>query len=203
MSTYLTLAQLAAYEDHCTHGGEAMHLEAGSRCPWCLNIVTEAALPPAAGHRDGEGAEALVALVARTALPVATLAAASVPEAGAVAPPEVAASTSGTPVARSTDPDTSWHAANKAKTVAAEDRIKCLMAHVKAGDSGLTGDELEQVTGRPYQSIGPRRPWLEDNGFIEKAHGVKRANRAGNAEQVYRITPAGYEMAAKLEAEAA
>lgn len=61
-----------------------------------------------------------------------------------------------------------------------------------------TGWELEKATGRPYQSVGPRRPSLEAAGLLVKAQGVRRTNARGNAEQVYRITADGLRAAARL-----
>ena len=103
------------------------------------------------------------------------------------------------PAARATDPATSHEAAATAKAAAAENRIRVLMAHEAAGGDGLTGDELEQLTGTPYAVIGPRRPWLVDNEFLVQS-GV-RLNRRGNREQVFVITDAGRDMAQRLRAE--
>lgn len=106
----------------------------------------------------------------------------------------------GAPIARATDPATSHDAASTAKLAAAKNRITVLLAHEAAGADGLTGDELEQATGLDYETVGPRRPWLVDNGFLA-FNGVRRPNRKGNAEQVYTITAAGVDMARRLRAE--
>jgi len=96
----------------------------------------------------------------------------------------------GQPVARHTDPATAHDAANVAKSNAAHNRLKVLLAHYEAGERGLTGDELEQATGLPYETLGPRRPALEADGLIV-ATGTRRPNRRGNMQAVYRITEAG------------
>ncbi len=103
------------------------------------------------------------------------------------------------PVARMTDPDTAHEAAHRARSRSAADADLVLKAHARAGEQGLTGWELEKATGRPYQSVGPRRPSLEAAGLIVKAQGVRRTNARGNAEQVYRITAAGMTAARLLE----
>ena len=107
----------------------------------------------------------------------------------------------GAPIARNTDPQPAHDAARTAKSIASERRVLTLHAHEAAGERGLTGDELELVTGIDYDVIGPRRPWLVDNGFLV-ATGARRVNRRGNSEGVYVITDAGREMARKLHAEA-
>jgi hypothetical protein len=96
----------------------------------------------------------------------------------------------GMPVARRTDPHTAHTAAAKASKVVTEARRLVLKAHYDAGEYGLTGEELEEATGRPYESVGPRRPWLEGAGWIRKS-ALRRPNRAGNMMQVYTITPTG------------
>mgnify|MGYP000384988883 FL=1 len=94
------------------------------------------------------------------------------------------------PVARVSDPPTAHLAAHKARARAHADARLVLAAHVAAGEFGLTGEELEEVTGRSYESVGPRRPGLEGVGWLCKA-GVRRPNRAGNLMQVYVATPEG------------
>lgn len=103
------------------------------------------------------------------------------------------------PVARLTDPETAHEAAHRARSRSAADADLVLKAHARAGEQGLTGYELEKATGRPYQSVGPRRPALEAAGLIVKAQGVRRPNARGNAEQVYRITADGMAAARLLE----
>lgn len=87
--------------------------------------------------------------------------------------------------ARTTDPDTSHDAARKVNVHG--DTWLLLRLHVEAGERGLTGDDIETVSGRPYQSLGPRRPWLVEAGWVA-ATGDKR-----NGKGVYTATPAGVE----------
>lgn len=94
-----------------------------------------------------------------------------------------------TPRARNSDPHTAHLAAQRVNLTA--DRDLVLRCHVEAGLEGLTGDELALSACRPYESIGPRRPALEQAGYIAKVPGSRRKNRNGNAEQVYAITEAG------------
>jgi hypothetical protein len=102
--------------------------------------------------------------------------------------------------ARNTDPEPAHTAAAKAQTHAAQSRCDVLFAHIDAGDNGLTGEELETVIGRPYKNIGPRRPWLCDNGFIVKT-AITRLNKDDNAMGVYVVTEAGVAMGEQLAAE--
>lgn len=107
------------------------------------------------------------------------------------------------PVARRTDPGTSYAAAATARRSASENRDAVLLAHDTAGPAGLSGEQLGDVTGLPYQTIGPRRPALEDAGYIAKARTeggkpLTRPNVRGNPEQVYVITAAGSAAAATL-----
>lgn len=102
------------------------------------------------------------------------------------------------PAARHTDPPTAHAAADAAKLTATEMRNRVLVAHARAGEHGLNGDQLAEAVGHPYESCGPRRPSLErhDPPLIEKAG--KRPNHNGLLTQVYRITAAGREAAAAL-----
>ncbi len=110
--------------------------------------------------------------------------------------------TSVVPAARATDPGTSHEAARRASSRAAADSELVLLAHCDAGERGLTGHELEAATRRPYESVGPRRPGLERLGLIAKVTGMRRENERGNPEQVYRITNAGKQEAARIRAAA-
>ena len=104
------------------------------------------------------------------------------------------------PVARHSDPAAAHDAAIVAQINAAENRLAVLYAHADAGYDGLTGDELELATGKEYQTVGPRRPWLVEHGYVANK-GTRRNNRKGNAEGVYVITPAGRLLARRLRAE--
>ncbi len=88
--------------------------------------------------------------------------------------------------ARLTDPQTAHDVTKRVKVT--EHTQIVLDAHRTAGERGLTGDELEQLTGLPYQSCGPRRPALERAGLLVKAG--TRPNRRGNTEQVYKASTA-------------
>ena len=57
---------------NCTHGGTAMNIALGDRCPWCLKIVAERTALLAT--RGGEGAETLPASVAHPSFPAAHIA---------------------------------------------------------------------------------------------------------------------------------
>ncbi|MCB0967722.1 MAG: hypothetical protein KDB37_12875 [Ilumatobacter sp.] len=98
-----------------------------------------------------------------------------------------------TATARPSDPATSHEAAQRASTHELSDRLLCLKAHVYAGDRGLNGDELELRTGRPYESLGPRRPDLEKAGLLTKATTTGGKPLKRNRKQVYVATPAGRE----------
>jgi len=172
----------------CTHGQPGMIYAPGERCSWLgCTIATDDDARTAVTAACDTGTGSVPALVGSR---VATIA----PE---VCGPPVPA-TSGVPVARATDPRPAWNAAADAKSAAARNRVRCIMAHANAGDHGLTGDELEQATGVPYQTIGPRRPWLEDNGFLVAAG--TRPNNGGRPVGVYVITGEGRSMVADLRA---
>lgn len=89
------------------------------------------------------------------------------------------------PIARNTDPQAAHDAAARAAHDYTFDQWLVLAAHVASRD--LNGDELGAVCGRPYQSVGPRRPALERNRLIEetgtrrKGKGCYRATDAGRA----------------------
>ena len=89
--------------------------------------------------------------------------------------------------ARNTDPAAAHQAAARANANVSFDTWLVLAAHIAAGEHGMTGDDFPKRTGRPYQSLGPRRPWLVNAGWVEltdakrKAKGVYRATDAGCA----------------------
>lgn len=96
---------------------------------------------------------------------------------GVVAPGSGAAPLTAEPplaLARNTDPAPAHEAA--AKVNVHGDAWLVLRAHVEAGERGLTGDDLEAATGRKYQAIGPRRPWLEAQGWVA-ATGDRRGGK--------------------------
>lgn len=167
---------------NCTHGGEPMNIALGAKCPWCLHIVAErtAVLATAAGRAEARSSP--------VALPAAHIAANPVtptPRATAAAPETTLPLVSGAPIARNSDPQAAHDAAARAAHDYTFDQWLVLAAHVASRD--LNGDELGAVCGRPYQSVGPRRPALERNGLIEetgtrrKGKGCYRATDAGRA----------------------
>lgn len=87
--------------------------------------------------------------------------------------------------ARITDPDASRQAAQRVN--ASFDAWLVLAAHIAAGEHGMTGDDFPKRTGRKYEQLGPRRPWLVNAGWVEltdakrKAKGVYVAIAAGVA----------------------
>jgi hypothetical protein len=105
--------------------------------------------------------------------------------------------------ARHTDPNTSHQAARRAAHSAVSNSDMCLIAHAEAGTRGLNGDELEAKTGRPYQTIGPRRPDLERAGYVEQATTADGVPIERNNKQVYRITDAGHREATRIKREIA
>lgn len=141
---------------------------------------------PAGGHRSAPGVAA---------------------DREAVAARETEGRLPGLTLARTTDPTTAHEAAGKAHHTAAGDRVLVLLAHAAVSERGLTGEELATATGRPYESVGPRRPALEAEGLLVKARDadglVRRPNARGNPQQVYRCTPAGHAAAARLRKGAA
>ena len=106
------------------------------------------------------------------------------------------------PTARTSDPGTSHKAATRAAIKAESNKALLLIAHAEAGSRGLTGDEIETATGKPYQSIGPRRPALEEAGLVRKAIGDNGRLVERNDKQVYVITPMGDIEANRLKKEA-
>ena len=190
---------------HCTHGGEAMNVTIGAKCPWCLTTPEARTAPPVATLATATVPEAVA--VAPFDLPsgapdatwkasstAGSLGAGSIPAAGEFAPgvsatreyaavPPSRPALQGPPLARTTDPAAAHEAAARATFAGTFDQWLVLAAHVATRD--LTGDELAEVCGRPYQSVGPRRPALERAGLIEET-GTRRANKG-----VYRATDEG------------
>ena len=161
-----------------------MNIAPGDRCPWCRKIVVELS---ALTTRGGEEVGSVGALETYSHLPAAHIAVRSVPILAGLPAPETIPSpvVSGAPIARSTDPQAAHDAAARAAHDYTFDQWLVLAAHVASRD--LNGDELGAVCGRPYQSVGPRRPALERNGLIEetgtrrKGKGCYRATDAGRA----------------------
>jgi hypothetical protein len=103
------------------------------------------------------------------------------------------------PVARRTDPSAAHDAARAAAPGVRADAMLLLDAHVKAGSAGLIGREYHNAIGRDYSQIGPRRPWLVDQGWIaplldetgkqvrRESQGVYVATDAGRAENARQV----------------
>jgi hypothetical protein len=99
------------------------------------------------------------------------------------------------PRARLSDPATAHEAAARALPWASVARWIVLCAHADAGERGLTGNELEQVAGRPYAKLGPRRPALEADGLVEKLYRTPSQPVRRDGQQVYIVTALGLEHA--------
>ncbi len=90
------------------------------------------------------------------------------------------------PVARNSDPSTSWAAAALASTSAQTIRERCLAALKRAGVRGLTDFELAEQVGRQQTSAGVRRHELVKAGLVE-ATAETRPSPSGTAARVWRI----------------
>lgn len=88
------------------------------------------------------------------------------------------------PVARSTDPDTSWDAAADASRKADTHRARALAIH-RAHPDGLTDFELADLMGLQQTSAGKRRGELRDQGYVVNS-GVKRPAPSGSLAIVWR-----------------
>ena len=106
----------------------------------------------------------------------------------------------GAPIARLTDPPAAHEAAARVAEWAQVHRWIVLCAHADAGEHGLTGNELEQVTGRPYAKLGPRRPALERDGLVRKLYRTPSQPVRRDGQQVYVITSTGVEHAHAVRA---
>lgn len=95
--------------------------------------------------------------------------------------------------ARHTDPGTSHQAAESVAVRAGSQRHMLLLAYAKAGDYGLTNDEAGVVTrlaDRTGCCYWKRCGELRDAGYVTDT-GRTRTSRAGEAQGVRAITPAG------------
>jgi hypothetical protein len=93
----------------------------------------------------------------------------------------------GRPVARVSDPTTSWQAAADANRGAATLRARCLSALREAGDLGLTDFDLADVVHSQQTSAGKRRKELMDAGLVENS-GRTRPAPSGSQAIVWRVT---------------
>lgn len=110
---------------------------------------------------------------------------------------------------RASDPETSRLAAIFVFPNVEAHRARVLAALAHAGPGGLTDFELEQVVGIKQTSCGKRRGELRDSGLVEPLHvpdlehpcgrrPVRRLAPSGTPAQVWTITPAGADAAARL-----
>lgn len=110
---------------------------------------------------------------------------------------------------RSTDPETSRLAAIYTFPNVGRDRARVLVALAAAGAAGLTDFELERETGIKQTSCGKRRGELRDDGLVQALstpdgehpcgrRPVRRLAPSGTPAQVWAVTPAGVEAAARL-----
>lgn len=88
------------------------------------------------------------------------------------------------PVARRTDPDTSWAAAEDASLNADTHRARVLAA-LRAHPDGLTDFELGDLLGLQQTSAGKRRGELRDIGLVVNA-GCKRPAPSGSMSIVWK-----------------
>ena len=204
----------------CTHGGPNANLAQGSPCPYGHHIVavTHSVASQVTSREVAGSVSALDGHLPATIVPgvaansdarTVPIAASSAPDTYIaaslfdVAPDVPAVQPVPAPLARTTDPAASHQAASRAAIFAESNRAKVLIAHADAGPRGLTGDELEEATKRPYESLGPRRPSLERAGLIVKVTDDLGNDVQRNKKQVYRVTIAGEHMAQQWRTESA
>lgn len=97
------------------------------------------------------------------------------------------------------DPDTSRIAAGRVKK--SELRRKVLLALYRAGEHGMTDDELGIATAiDPPHSASTRRGEMAKLGLVE-ATGERRDTSRGNPALVHRLTAEGRRLAAELAKE--
>lgn len=91
------------------------------------------------------------------------------------------------PVARATDPPTSWAAARQAAPRAGTNRALALRV-LRSHPDGLTDFELADLTGMQQTSIGKRRGELRDAGLV-RATDRRRPAPSGAAAIVWEAVP--------------
>jgi len=89
------------------------------------------------------------------------------------------------PVARASDPSTSWQAARDAAANAGNNRARVLRALLDVWPQGLTDYELAALVGLQQNSAGKRRGELRDAGFVEDT-GERRPAPSGSLAIVWR-----------------
>jgi DNA-binding transcriptional ArsR family regulator len=91
------------------------------------------------------------------------------------------------PVARATDPGTSWSAARDAEPNAGTNRELALRL-LREHPGGLTDFELAERTGLQQTSIGKRRGELRDAGLVRDS-GERRRAPSGSLAIVWQAVP--------------
>lgn len=94
----------------------------------------------------------------------------------------------GRPVARATDPGTSWAAARDAEPNAGTHRARVLRELREVYPEGLTDYELADRLGLQQNSAGKRRGELRDAGFVEDS-GRTRPAPSGSRAIVWTAVP--------------
>jgi len=106
------------------------------------------------------------------------------------------------PLARNSDPITSFEAAKDASFKASAHRIKALQALFDFGP--MTDFELADATGLQQNSIGKRRKDCQDAGLVdvltdEDGVKVKRPAPSGSNAFVWRLTQAGRDYVVNMD----
>ena len=106
------------------------------------------------------------------------------------------------PLARNSDPSTSYEAARDASFKASAHRVKALQALFDFGP--MTDFELADVTGLQQNSIGKRRKDCQDAGLVdvltdEDGLKVKRPAPSGSNALVWSLTQAGRDFIKNLD----
>lgn len=84
-------------------------------------------------------------------------------------------------------PETSKAAAERALPRTGSKRRHVLALIRRAGDRGMTCDEIEAETGWTHQSASPKVTGLRDDGWITDS-GVRRTIRSGNEAIAWTLT---------------
>ena len=93
------------------------------------------------------------------------------------------------PVARRTDPSTSWEAARLTEPRAGTNRARALALLRERYPDGLTDYELADLTGLQQNSVGKRRGELRDAGLV-RATNLQRRAPSGAWVIVWQAVPA-------------
>jgi hypothetical protein len=106
------------------------------------------------------------------------------------------------PLARNSDPSTSYEAARDASFKASEHRVKALQAFFDFGP--MTDFELADATRLQQNSIGKRRKDCQDAGLVdvltnEDGVKVKRPAPSGSKALVWKLTQAGRDYVTNMD----